>query len=98
MIDAELAGGDIRDRDGSPPAWPADCELGDWHGISLTPGEPTRFVCAGNTAVGAHEVLPNGESITAGVLRCENAESDSTCRDLRTAHGFSISRQAYQLF
>ena len=40
MIDAELAGGDIRDRDGSPPAWPADCELGDWHGISLTPGEP----------------------------------------------------------
>jgi hypothetical protein len=38
------------------------------------------------------------ESITAGVLRCESAESGVTCRDLETAHGFSISRRAYQLF
>ena len=55
-------------------------------------------MCAGDTAFGADEVLPYDESITAGLLRCESAESCITCRDVRTSDGFSISRQAYQLF
>jgi len=98
MIDADWARCDIIDRDWSPPARPADCELAYGHGISLAPGEGAHFVCAGDTAFGADEVLPYGESITAGVLRCESGESGVTCRDLGTANGFSISRQAYQLF
>jgi hypothetical protein len=53
---------------------------------------------ARRTAFGADEVLPYGESITAGVLRCESAASGVTCRDLETAYGFSISRRAYRLF
>jgi hypothetical protein len=52
----------------------------------------------GATAFGANEVLAYGESITAGLLRRESAESGITCSDVRTSHGFSISRQAYQLF
>jgi hypothetical protein len=52
----------------------------------------------GATAFGANEVLPYGQSITAGLLRSESAESGITCSDVRTSHGFSISRQAYQLF
>jgi hypothetical protein len=55
-------------------------------------------VCAGDTVFGSDDVLPYGESITAGVLRCESADSGITCRDTKTGHGFSIARQAYQLF
>jgi hypothetical protein len=98
MIDADRARCDIIDRDWSPPARPADCEFDYGQGISLAPGEQAQFVCAGDTAFGADEVLPYGESITAGVLQCESAESGITCRDIRSSHGFSISGQAHQLF
>jgi hypothetical protein len=98
MIDADWARCDIIDRDWTPPPRPADCELDYGQGISLAPGEQAQFVCAGDTAFGADEVLPYGESLTAGVLRCESAESGITCRDVQTGHGFSLSREAYRLF
>jgi hypothetical protein len=98
MIDADWARCDIIDRDWSPPARPADCEFDYGQGISLAPGEQAQFVCAGDTAFGPDEVLPYGESITAGVLQCESADSGVTCRDSGTSHGFSISQRAYQLF
>ena len=74
MIDADWARCDIIDRDWSPPPRPADCEFDYGQGISLAPGEPAQFVCAGDTAFGADEVLPYGDSITAGALRCESAD------------------------
>jgi hypothetical protein len=95
---ADWARCDIIDRDWSPPPRPADCEFDYGQGISLAPGEQAEFVCAGDTAFGADEVLPYGQSITAEVLQCESAQSGITCRDVRTGHGFSISRQAYRLF
>ncbi len=98
MIDADWARCDIIDRDWSPPPRPADCEFDYGQGISLAPGESAQFVCAGDTAFGTDEVLPYGDSITAGVLRCESADAGITCRDAQTSHGFSISQQAYQLF
>jgi hypothetical protein len=98
MIDADWARCDIIDRDWSPPPRPADCEFDYGQGISLAPGEPAQFVCAGDTAFGADEVLPYGDSITADVLRCESAEAGITCRDAQASHGFSISQQAYELF
>ena len=98
MIDPDSARCDTIDRDWTPPPRPADCEFDYGQGISLAPGEQAQFVCAGDTAFGADEVLPYGESITAGVLRCESAQSWTTCRDVRTGHGFSISREAYRLF
>ena len=98
MITADQSRCDIMDRDWTPPAKPADCELDFGQGISLVPGARAQFVCAGDTAFGADEVLPYGESISAGVLRCESAQSWITCRDVQTGHGFSISREAYRLF
>ena len=98
MIDADWARCDIIDRDWSPPPRPADCEFDYGQGISLAPGESAQFVCAGDTAFGTDEVLPYGDSITAGVLRCESADAGITCRDTKTGHGFSLARQAYQLF
>ena len=42
--------------------------------------------------------LPYGESITAGPMSCESAESGITCRDAESGTGFTISREAYTLF
>jgi uncharacterized protein DUF6636 len=98
MIDPSWVRCDIIDNDWSPPPRPADCEFDYGQGISLAPGAPAEFVCAGDTAFGPDEVLPYGSSIAAGVLECESAESGVTCRDVDTGHGFSISRQEYQLF
>jgi hypothetical protein len=98
MLAADGARCDIIDRDWSPPPTPADCEFEYGQGISVAPGERAQFVCAGDTAFGPDAILPYGESITAGLLRCESADAGITCRDLGTAHGFSIARQAYQLF
>ncbi|MCV7040785.1 hypothetical protein BST36_04670 [Mycolicibacterium moriokaense] len=97
-IAVNLARCDIIDRDWSPPPRPADCEFDYGQGISIAPGEPATFVCAGDTTFGAEEVLPYGKAITAGALRCESAESRITCRDVQTGNGFTISRQAYQIF
>ena len=98
MMDHSWARCDIIDHDWSPPARPADCELDYGGGIHIAPGAPAEFVCAGDTVFGTDNVLPYGESISAGVLRCESADSGITCRDTKTGHGFSIARQAYQLF
>jgi hypothetical protein len=98
MIDTQWARCDIIDRDWAPPPRPADCEFDYGQGISLAPGEQPQFVCAGDTAFGADEVLAYGESVTAGPIRCESAESGITCRDEESGHGFSISREAYRLF
>jgi hypothetical protein len=98
MIAADWARCDIIDRDWSPPARPPDCEFDYGQGISVAPGERAQFVCAGDTAFGPDAILPYGETISAAALRCESTEADITCRDLGTGHGFSISREAHQLF
>ncbi|WP_232076080.1 DUF6636 domain-containing protein [Mycobacterium gallinarum] len=97
MIDVNLARCDIIDRDWSPPR-PADCEFDYGQGIEIIAGQPSSFVCAGDTAFGPDEVLPSGEAITAGPLRCESANSGITCRDEDTGHGFTLAFKAYQLF
>ncbi|MFI5506950.1 DUF6636 domain-containing protein [Mycobacterium sp. NPDC051804] len=98
MIDVDLARCDIIDRDWSPPPRPADCEFDYGHGIQIVPGETASFVCAGDTAFGAEDVLAYGDAITAGLLRCESAEAGITCRDTGTGHGFTLARDAYQVF
>ncbi|BBZ17090.1 hypothetical protein MGAD_14250 [Mycolicibacterium gadium] len=98
MIVMDLARCDIIDRDWSPPPRPADCEFDYGHGIEIVAGQPASFVCAGDTVFGADEVLPYGDAITAGPLRCESADSGITCRDADTGHGFTIALDAYQLF
>jgi hypothetical protein len=97
-IDVDLARCDIIDHDWSPPPRPPDCEFDYGQGISISPGEPAAFVCAGDTTFGTDEVLPFGDAITAGTLRCESANSGITCRDADSGHGFTLALKAYQLF
>lgn len=95
---------DIDERTWSPPPRPADCTLDYGQGISIATGGTAQFVCAGDTARvlppygGAGAPLPYGQAITSGPIRCESAETDVTCRDGDSGHGFSISREAYEFF
>ena len=99
MIDTDYVRCDIGEQDWSPPPRPADCEFDYGQGISIAPGEPAQFVCAGDTAQAPDaDPLPYGESITAGQMSCESAESGITCRDAESGSGFTISREAYRLF
>lgn len=100
MLDSTFVRCDIRQRDWAPPPRPPDCPTvtGYGQGIELGAGRSPQFVCAGDTAHSNSDALAYGDSISAGVLRCTSAESGITCNDTRSGHGFTISRQAYQLF
>jgi hypothetical protein len=98
LIDVDSVRCGIGDKDWSPPPRPADCEGDYGHNIALEPGGPPDFVCAGDSVLGQGDALPHGESIGAGPLRCDGAESSITCRDVESGQGFSMSRDAYELF
>ncbi len=89
---------DIAERDWPTPPRPADCEFDYGQGIAFGDGDPPGFVCAGDTALHAGAPLAFGQSVTAGPMQCISLESGVTCRDNRTGGGFTISRQAYELF
>ena len=90
---------DIAERDWEPPAPPADCELDYGQGVTLTAGGTAELVCAGDTVIGSGgQELAYGQTISAGLLRCESAESGVSCRDVETGRGFELSRESYELF
>jgi hypothetical protein len=99
-IDRKSVRCDIERRDWDPPARPASCnENVDYgQGIQLAAGGAPEFVCAGDTALSVGNALPYGQSIGAGLLRCESSESGMSCRDIETGRGFSLSIQGYELF
>ena len=80
------------------PASTGDCQFGYGQGITMAAGGVAEFVCAGDTALDAGEPLPYGESISAGALRCDSAESGITCRDTESGRGFALSRERYEMF
>ena len=98
IIDRRTVRCDIRERDWKPPPAPAGCQLDYGQGISLSAGEAPDFVCAGDTTADAGQPLPYGQSIAAGLLRCESEESGMSCRDVETGRGFSLAKGGYELF
>lgn len=100
MLEPTFVRCDIQQRDWTPPPRPPTCPTvtGYGQGIELGAGRSPQFVCAGDTAYSSSAALDYGDSISAGVLNCSSAESGITCRDTQSGHGFSISRQGYQLF
>jgi hypothetical protein len=99
FIDKTSVRCDIVERDWEPPKAPADCELDYGQGVALSAGGSADLVCAGDTVIGSGgQVLDYGQAISAGLLRCESAESGVTCRDVETGRGFTLSRESYELF
>ena len=99
-IDKRSVRCDISERDWDPPDRPADCnENVDYgQGIQMAAGGAPEFVCAGDTALGSGDPLSYGQSIAAGLLRCDSAESGMTCTDTETGRGFTLSTQSYKTF
>ncbi len=97
-IDKDSVRCDIGDRDWSPPPKPAGCPGDYGQGITLGAGSAPEFVCANDSTLGGGEVLPYGQSIAAGLLRCESASTDMTCTDTETGRGFTIAKESYKLF
>ncbi|AHC25329.1 MULTISPECIES: DUF6636 domain-containing protein [Mycobacteriaceae] len=98
VLDVDYVRCDISERDWAPPARPADCEFDYGQGLQMAVGEPATFVCAGDTTLGGADVLGYGQTITRGALSCTSTESAMSCREGDGGHGFSISRQVYQVF
>lgn len=99
-IDKDYARCDITDKSWDPPADPScDLEYGD--AIEVSGDDEGRFVCHGDTTRGSKDVLEYGDSLQAtrsGVVFCSSAESGMRCENRETGHGFSISREAYDVF
>jgi len=98
FIDSGNVRCDIRKRSWKPPRKPRTCELDYGQGINLSAGMKPAFVCAGDTALGPPTKLAYGKAIAAGSLRCDSKRSGMTCRDSKTTHGFSISRERVRRF
>lgn len=99
FIDKTTVRCDIAERDWEPPKPPAGCELDYGQGITLNAGGAAELVCAGDTVLGSGgQELAYGQSISAGLLRCESSERGMTCRDIETGRGFTLSRESYEIF
>ena len=96
-IDKRSVRCDIDQRDWKPPAPPENCRLDYGQGISLHAGGSPAFVCAGDSALGEGKPLAYGQSIGAGLLRCESEESGISCSDTESGRGFTISKESYRL-
>ena len=98
LIDRPSVRCDIGERSWEPPAPPRGCKLDYGQGIELPAGAEAGFVCAGDTALRAGPALAYGDSIAAGLLRCESSEAGMSCRDIESGRGFSLSHEGYEIF
>jgi hypothetical protein len=89
---------DIREREWRPPPKPSSCPV-DWgHGLTVGLRGRARFVCAGDTVLGAGRRLQYGRSIRRGRFRCTSRRSGMRCVNRRNDHGFHLSRERARRF
>ncbi|MGZ5359751.1 MAG: DUF6636 domain-containing protein [Solirubrobacterales bacterium] len=96
-LDSTGARCDIAERSWEPPPPDQPCELDYGQGIGLD-ADGAAFVCAGDTTLGAGATLAYGSSARRGSFLCESAEAGITCTDTASGRGFTLSREAYEIF
>jgi hypothetical protein len=88
---------DIGTRDWTPPPKPRSCP-GDWaNGMQVGFRGRGRFTCASD-AVPAGRKLGFGDSIRRGRFRCSSRRTGMRCVNVRTDHGFALSRERARRF
>ena len=98
FVSAESARCDIAQKAWKAPPRPADCDL-DWgNGISVGADGKATITCAGDTVLGGSHTLPYGEAVRVGDFLCASAATGVRCANEASGHGFTLSRQAYDLF
>ena len=88
---------DISDHDWAEPAKPAGCDLDYGQGLFVKGGR-SRFVCAGDTALGSRTILGYGKTKKVGRYACTSSKAGMKCANTSTGHGFFLSIQKYQRF
>jgi hypothetical protein len=83
---------DVGKRSWSPPPKPPSCHL-DWgQGLILGRTGPSRWVCAGDTALGSRNILAYGQTRRYGPFTCASRVAGLRCTN-PAGHGFQLSRQ-----
>jgi hypothetical protein len=90
---------DIGQKSYKEPRRPASCQLDYGKAIAVDRDDSeANFVCVGDTVLGAKKVLDYHTSTEVGDFGCTSRETGMTCYNLRTRHGFTVSREYVDLF
>ena len=89
---------DIDEHSFTSPPKPATCHF-DW-GSFVKVRKRAYWACVSDPATGSPDVpiLHYGHSRTVGHVRCTSRRSGMTCTNLKTRHGFKLSRAAVTFF
>jgi hypothetical protein len=88
---------DIRAKNWTAPKPATPCAASWGDAVQVGPGG-AGFACHSDTLLGATDVLAYGRSAKAGQYRCDSVETGVTCRHEGTGKGFSLAREAFDLF
>ena len=90
---------DIMQRSWPAPPRPRSCHLDYGNGAEVGPHGKGHYTCAGDTILGqGNRVVRYGHSIKLGAIKCTSRRTGITCRNIKTDHGFTISREAVGFF
>jgi hypothetical protein len=90
---------DIAKRDWTPPPKPSTCDVDYGQGLEVDRHGKGYLVCAGDTALNPHaNKLGYGHAIRVGRFKCVSHMSGMTCKNIRSGHGFKLSRASYRRF
>ena len=100
-MDTDVVRCDIAEKSWTPPPKPATCEWDYGFGAILTGKGPAQLSCTSDSVLGATPetiTLEYGHALRVGRFRCTSQPTGVDCRDLKSAHGFTLARGSYQLF
>jgi Family of unknown function (DUF6636) len=90
---------DIKQRDWTAPQRPRSCHLDYGNGAEVGAHGDGRYTCAGDTVLGqGHRALRYGHAARLGAIKCSSRRTGMTCRNVKTGHGFTLSREAVAFF
>lgn len=84
---------DVHEHTWSPPSPPASCHLDFGQGVTVIGTSPAMFTCAGDTVIIGDEVLAYRSQVTRGDFECRSDTAAMQCRNVKTGHRFSLSRE-----
>ncbi|MEV4638535.1 DUF6636 domain-containing protein [Actinoplanes sp. NPDC049548] len=89
---------DLAKKNWSAGPAPADCEL-DWgFGVAVGKTGQANFTCAGDTVLGANDILEYGQALRAGDFRCDSGSAGMRCENEASGHGFTVAKERYDFF
>jgi hypothetical protein len=103
ILGREARGGsarcDIAKHEWQSPPTPKWCDLDYGNGLVVGPRKKAGFVCAGDTVLRQGKALAVGNVVRLGPFRCKALRDQAvTCWNVRSKHGFKLSRTLARIF